>query len=82
VSHLDPDQLALLALGEPVGTDDDRAHLIDCANCAAELAEMRHAASIARSTLDESEIEAPPERVWLRIADELGLPSSAESESA
>ena len=76
MSHLDPDQLALLALGEPVGTDEDRAHLADCAACTAELAEMRHAVSIARSTLDESDIEAPPERVWLRIADELDLPAS------
>jgi anti-sigma-K factor RskA len=73
VSHLDPDQLALLALDEPVATTADRAHLAECPACSAELAEMRHAAEVGRTSIVDGELEAPPERVWQRIADELDL---------
>ncbi|WP_243728443.1 anti-sigma factor [Microbacterium sp. BK668] len=38
---------------------------------------MSHAAVVARSTMDEVELEAPPARVWGRIADELGLGDAA-----
>src|SRR5688572_17584286 len=34
---------------------------------------MTHAASVARSTMDETELEMPPARVWGAIAEELGL---------
>jgi anti-sigma-K factor RskA len=73
VSHLDPDQIALLAMDEPVATDTDRAHLAECRICAGELAEMRHAAAVGRTTIVDSELEAPPDRVWSRIAEELNL---------
>jgi len=73
MSHLDPEQLALLALGEPVATEDERTHLASCPVCAADVAEMTHAAAVARSTLDDTQLEAPPARVWGAIADELGL---------
>jgi hypothetical protein len=73
MSHLDPEQLALLALGEPVASESERDHLASCPVCAAEVAEMTHAASVARSTLDETELETPPARVWEAISEELGL---------
>jgi len=73
MSHLDPDQLALLAMGEPVASAPERAHLASCPVCAAEVAEMSHAVTVARSTMDDMELEAPPSRVWDAIADELGL---------
>ncbi|WP_439592053.1 anti-sigma factor [Microbacterium sp.] len=73
MSHLDPDQLALLAIGEPVASPDDVEHLAHCAECAAELAEMGHAVRIARATIDDDALEAPPERVWEKIGAELGL---------
>ena len=69
MSHLDPEQLALLALGEPVASESERDHLASCPVCAADVAEMTHAASVARSTLDETELETPPARVWEAIAD-------------
>ncbi|WP_243074321.1 anti-sigma factor [Microbacterium sp. SS28] len=34
---------------------------------------MSHAAVVARATMDETQLEAPPARVWARLADELGL---------
>lgn len=73
MSHLDPEQLALIALGEPVASPDEREHLSSCPVCAADVTELTHAAGVARSTMDDLELEAPPARVWGRIADELGL---------
>ena len=73
MSHLDPEQLALIALGEPVASDQERVHLASCRECAAEVAEMTHAVTVARSTMDETQLDAPPARVWDRIAEELAL---------
>ncbi|WP_019178847.1 anti-sigma factor domain-containing protein [Microbacterium yannicii] len=73
MSHLDPEQLALVAMGEAVATDEERAHLASCPACTAEVAEMTHAAVVARSTIDEGVLEAPSSRVWGRIHEELGL---------
>lgn len=73
MSHLDPEQLALIALGEPVASSEERAHLVACPACAADVAEMAHAVGVARSTIDETELEAPPVRVWSSIVDELAL---------
>ncbi|MEU1972681.1 anti-sigma factor [Microbacterium sp. NPDC019599] len=73
MSHLDPEQLALIALGEPVASPAEREHLASCPVCAAEVAEMTHAAVVARSTMDEPRLEVPPARVWDAIAGELAL---------
>ena len=73
MSHLDPEQLALIALGEPVASEEERAHLASCRECTAEVAEMTHAVVVARSTMDETQLDAPPARVWGRIAEELAL---------
>ena len=83
MSHLDPDQLTLLALGEPVASDADTEHLTACAACAAELAELRRTAIIARATVADGQVlEAPPARVWARIAEEIGMTDAAASPSA
>lgn len=75
MSHLDPDTLALLALGEPVASAEDRAHLDACRTCALELAEISHAVSVGRSTIADSDLETPSDRVWHGISAELGLGS-------
>lgn len=80
MSHLDPEQLALIALGEPVETEAERDHLASCPACAADVAELSHAAEVGRSTMDEIELQSPPPRVWERIADELSLGASADVE--
>lgn len=72
MSHLDPDRLSLIALGEPA-TDEERAHLDECDECALELAELEYTVIVGRSTVGVGDLEAPPERVWAGIADELGL---------
>ena len=71
--HVDPDTLALLALGEQVADARDRAHLAECAECAAELGTLGRAASVGRSTLQSGELIEPAPRVWSRISDELGF---------
>lgn len=73
MSHLDPEEIALLALGETDSLDSAELHLAECAVCAAELDEMKHAVGVGRSTIDGVELEAPPAAVWGRISDELGL---------
>ncbi|HEX5858043.1 MAG TPA: anti-sigma factor [Microbacterium sp.] len=76
MSHLEPEQIALLAMGEPVASDDEADHLAECAECADELALMRHTVIVGRSAIDAGEMETPPEIVWSRISDELGLGSA------
>lgn len=73
MSHLDSDQLALLALGEPVASAEEHAHLAQCRACALELAEISHTVAIARSTVADSDLETPPASVWQGISAELGL---------
>ena len=80
--HLDPDTLALLALGEHVDSPDDRAHIDACDNCGGELVNLQHTALVARSTLDSGDLVDPPERLWSRISDELSLGSGAPSTAA
>lgn len=73
MSHLDPEQLALLALGEPVASDAERAHLDSCPQCVSEIAELTHAATVGRATVDDTELEFPRTAVWDRIHSELNL---------
>lgn len=74
--HVDPDTLALLALGEKVADPTAQGHLAECAECRAELADFSRAASAGRATLDAGELVEPAPRVWDRIADELQLGSA------
>ncbi|GAA3640399.1 hypothetical protein GCM10022200_25070 [Microbacterium awajiense] len=74
MSHLDPEQLTLLALGESVASLADCAHLRACEQCAAELDGLQSTVQVARTVAAEDDaLEAPPERVWHAIHEELGL---------
>lgn len=68
--HTDPELLALLALGEDGGTDDERAHVETCPVCRAELDELRQVVTLARSAADEAMSEPSP-RVWDAIRAEI-----------
>lgn len=72
VEHLDPDDLALLALGEHVDGLDD-GHLAGCAQCQAEADQLSAAVNSARSVTAEDSPETPPSHVWASVAAELGL---------
>ncbi|WP_313355266.1 anti-sigma factor [Microbacterium sp.] len=82
MSHLDDEQLALLALGESMASVADCAHLRECAVCAAELRELTRTVTIARTAVDGAELETPPQRVWAAIAAEVGVASAAEGDDA
>jgi len=73
MEHLDADLLSLLALGEPLGTDADAAHLAGCPVCSDTLRRLRHAVHIA--TLDPRgvELEKPGSQNWTAIHQALGL---------
>lgn len=68
--HTDAELLALLALGEPAGTTDEREHVATCAVCAAELEELRRVVELARSVASVPLVEPDP-RVWAGISREL-----------
>ncbi|GAB3602198.1 anti-sigma factor [Microbacterium aureliae] len=74
MSHLDPEQIALVALGEPA-SDADTAHLAACPECALELSELRRTVLVGKSTVGMGGLEAPPQRVWDRIAAEIAAPT-------
>jgi hypothetical protein len=74
VPHLEPEDLGLLALGEP--TDPDQAaHLAACPGCSDELEQLRSTVRIGRVTGAEDRLQQPAPRVWTAIHDELGLGS-------
>jgi hypothetical protein len=77
VSHIDPEVLALRALGETAGTRADDAHLPGCAHCQAELDKFAEVVTIARQDERADQLLKPPAQVWARITQELGPEVSA-----
>jgi anti-sigma-K factor RskA len=74
VQHMDPDQLALLALGEPLADDAGATdHLLLCPTCRAEVDALRHTVALAREGAEHRDASAPPAAVWDRIAAETGI---------
>lgn len=72
MSHLDPDDLALMALSPLNTTRAQRAHLEECADCSREETALRHTAELGRS-VDDAELMTPPPAAWTVIHRELGL---------
>ena len=75
--HVDDETLALLALGEQVGSAADLDHVADCARCAHEVASLSGVAQLARESGPEPPLVAPAPQVWDRVAAELGLGARA-----
>jgi Anti-sigma-K factor rskA len=75
--HIDPERIALFAMGEPVADPAETEHLASCPTCIDELAALRHAVVAGRASMDVGELETPPEAVWDRIVEELKLTSFA-----
>lgn len=82
MSHLDDDQIALIAMGEPVDSEADATHLAECTACAAEVAEMSRVALVARSSVADGDLETPPTGVWSRIHGELHLSDAVADDPA
>jgi anti-sigma-K factor RskA len=73
MTHVDPELLALAALGEPLAADD-AGHLDSCAECRAEVDSYAHAVTAGRAVRpDDLDLPAPPVSVWESIVAELGV---------
>ncbi len=79
MSHVDPEILALLALGDGAGTGHDLDHLGLCPDCRGELLRLRRVADVAVGIgLDaDFRMQAPPDHLWDRVAAELDLEGTA-----
>jgi hypothetical protein len=68
VSHIDPEVLALIALGEEAEGPDARAHLARCPHCAHELRALVSVVTVAQQAGDSGALESPPPALWSRVA--------------
>ena len=67
MDHIEPDELAVLALDGREPDDAARAHLAECAECRAEYDALARTAALGRAGVPEGELEAPPASVWAGI---------------
>ena len=79
--HIDEDELAVIAIGEPASAADDR-HLQDCARCRSRLDQLTAVVASTRTITDADRPAAPPASVWAGIEAELGLASAASTEAS
>lgn len=75
MDHVDPDVLALIALGESDPAAE--AHVAVCERCADEVAELARVVAVGRAAGPDDALVAPPARVWAAIESELGLTTAA-----
>lgn len=75
MSHVDPDMIALIALGESA-LPGDLEHVRNCVQCQGEVDELTAIATSARSISPADRPVSPPAQVWDRIEAELGMPVS------
>ncbi len=76
MSHLDPDRLVLLAIGEQAPSASETEHLETCKACREDLAANRRTVLIGRQTEHLRDRPDPPEELWDRIAAEV-FPAAA-----
>lgn len=74
--HTDPELLGLIALGEEVGTKDDRLHTETCPECADELSELQRVVTLSRGA--QITMDIPSQQVWAGICEELGFDLTVE----
>ncbi len=72
MQHPDPDDLTLLAMGEPLDTAID-IHIAECEQCRAEVESMRRTVELAELSNYGEGTRQPDEHVWDAIAAELGF---------
>jgi hypothetical protein len=70
-SHIDPDQLAALALDPRAGDLHESEHLVDCVRCRRELETLREVTDRARRSGRAEPLPLPPEGVWDSVVREL-----------
>ena len=80
MQHPDPDDLALIALGESLGDAVD-THVADCPQCSAEVESLRFTVGLADLSNYGEDALRPGEHVWQAIAAELGFDAAERSSS-
>ena len=81
MNHIDEESLALLAIGDDAPSGAAAEHLAACPECRAELADLRHVVTVARSAQDV-DLAQPSARVWDRIATDLGFDDRSAAPAA
>ena len=71
MEHCRDDTLALLALGEPVGSTHLSQHLTACAPARSRLDNLTRTVTVARSVAVSDSLVRPPAELWNSIAAEL-----------
>ena len=71
VPHPDAERLTLAALPAEQADPEVAAHLLECAQCRAEVDELRRTVELARADGVGEPLPIPPTRVWQAILDEL-----------
>ena len=74
MSHIDPDMIALIALGESA-LPGDVEHIRGCVQCQSQVDELTAVASSARAIVTADRPVSPPAHVWDQIEAELGMQS-------
>jgi len=72
VAHIDPDMMALIALGESA-LPGDLEHVRGCVLCQSEVDQLTAVAASARKISPADRPVLPPAHVWERIEAELGI---------
>ena len=72
MTHIDRDDLALIAMAELDLTETERLHLPECPECSLELISLQHTVAVGRAARDVELIE-PDDAVWSRIHSALRL---------
>ena len=72
MDHIEPDELAVLALDGHLPDGVARSHLDECVECLAEYESLARTVALARGSADGA-VEAPSPAVWAAIHSELGL---------
>jgi len=70
VTHLDPDRLVLIALGEQSTDPAEDHHLAGCDACRDDLTATHNVADIARRSEDLNDLPAASSGLWQRVAAE------------
>ena len=68
--HGEPEDLALLALGETVDRQCSE-HVATCAECGQQLAELREVVTVGKASGGPDALVEPPEDLWRRIESQL-----------
>ena len=72
MTHIDRENLALIAMAEFDLTDPERQHLSECPECSLELIALQHTVAVGRSARSVELVE-PGDRVWAGVHSALGL---------